>query len=76
MARKKKDAAQAEWEGMPEFVQESAEPIQKIVVNFATREDVQKFAELTGYKLSDKSRSIWFPFKDRTNRKALEYVDG
>jgi hypothetical protein len=67
--------AQAEWVGMPEFVQPDAQPCQKIVVNFETPDDVQAFAELVGYALTSKSRSIWFPFRDRKNRKAFEYVD-
>lgn len=64
------------WQGMPEFVQPDASPIQKIVVNFATREDVEAFAKLVGYQLTERSRSIWFPYRDRVNRRALEYVDG
>lgn len=65
-----------EWTGMPEFVQENKEPFQKIVVNFENAADVQKFASLVGYKLTDKSRSIWFPHRDRKNRKAFVYEDG
>ncbi len=64
-----------EWAGMPEFVQPDAQPVQKIVVNFATHEDVAAFAKLVGYTLTPKSRSIWFPFRDRTNRRAFEYDD-
>jgi hypothetical protein len=64
-----------EWKGMPEFVQDDAQPVQKIVVNFASPEDVQTFARLVGYDLTPKSRSIWFPYRERVNRKALEYVD-
>jgi hypothetical protein len=67
--------AQAEWVGMPEFVQKSQEPYQKLIVNFASQEDVDAFAKLVGYDLSSKSRSIWFPYRDRTNRKAWEYTD-
>lgn len=63
------------WLGMPEFVQGSAEPIQQIVVNFATPEDVQAFAEVVGYRLTPRSRSIWFPYRPRVNRKAHQYED-
>lgn len=60
---------------MPEFVQNDARPVQKIVVNFSTPDDVQQFAKLVGYDLTPKSRSIWFPYRERVNRKAIEYVD-
>lgn len=69
------DGPGEEWTGMPEFVQEDREPIQKIVVNFATRDDVDAFAVIVGYALTPRSRSIWFPFKHRTNAAAFEYRD-
>ena len=51
----------AEWEGMPEFEQEDLSPYQSIHVNFKCREDVEQFASLVGQKLSEKTRSIWYP---------------
>jgi hypothetical protein len=71
---KRKDQVE-EWVGMPEFNQPDKSPYQKIVVNFECEEDVEKFANLTGYKLTSKSRSIWFPYRNRVNRKAVEYVN-
>lgn len=50
-----------EWKGMPEFVQEKKEPYAKIIVRIETKEDLEKFAELTGQKLTKKTKSIWFP---------------
>ena len=50
-----------EWEGMPEFKRTDNAPAQKIVVNFRTHEDVRKFAELIGQRLSPKTDTIWFP---------------
>lgn len=63
------------WEGMPEFVQEDRQPLQKIVVNFATREDVDAFAELIGAKFTPKSKSVWFPFRPRDVMTHTAYVD-
>jgi len=50
-----------EWQGMPEFRHEDTAPFQKIIVNFKTKEDVKKFAELTGIKITYKTNSIWYP---------------
>ena len=52
-----------EWKNMPEFVQEKQEPHAKIIVRFENNEDLQKFSELIGQKLPNKTKSIWFPFK-------------
>ena len=49
------------WDGMPEYVQESAQPIQKIIVGFATQEDILRFAKLVGQPITPKTRSIWYP---------------
>lgn len=51
------------WEGMPEFVQEEKMGVQQITVHFDTREDVDNFAALIGQKITDKTRSIWHPYK-------------
>lgn len=50
-----------EWKGMPEFIRVDNRPVQKIVVNFRTQEDVKKFGELIGRKLTPNTDTIWFP---------------
>lgn len=50
-----------EWEGMPEFKRSDNAPAQKIVVNFKTYDDVRKFAELIGQRLSPQTDTIWYP---------------
>lgn len=52
-----------EWKDMPEFVQEKKEPYSKIIVRFDTEEDLQEFANLIGQRLTNKTKSIWHPFK-------------
>ncbi len=53
------------WNDMPEFVQENLEPVQQIIVSFEKDEDVQKFAELIGQKITPNTKSLWFPEVDR-----------
>ncbi len=48
------------WKGMPDFEQNQAH-FKKISVKFRNEEDLQKFADLVGQKLTPKSSGIWFP---------------
>ena len=52
---------QDEWEGMPEFNQEDKTPQKQIIVSFKNEKDMQLFSELIGQKLTNKTRSIWYP---------------
>lgn len=53
------------WQGMPEFAQESQDAVHHIIVNFASMDDVPKFAALLGQKITDQTRSLWFPEAER-----------
>lgn len=64
-----------EWIGMPEFVQEDLDPVQQIMVSFETREDVEKFAELTKQKLTYKTKSIWYPESSKEKPSNFIYID-
>lgn len=55
------DAA-AEWVGMPEY-EEGDGVDNKLVVNFRSIEDRQKFAQILGLVLPDGKRSTWWPDK-------------
>jgi hypothetical protein len=57
------EAWRREWQGMPEFVQEAQPPYAKIVVRFASKEDLDDFMILIGQKLTNKTKSIWHPHK-------------
>jgi len=69
-----KKVAEKEWVGMPEFVQDKKEPFAKIIVRFETEEDLKKFAELIDQKLTNKTKSIWFPFKSHWGLDRKVYV--
>ena len=66
---------ESHWIGMPEFVNEKQEPYAKIVVRFETQADLDEFAKLIGQKLTNKTKSIWHPFKSHfgANRVRYEY---
>lgn len=52
---------QREWVGMPEYRMGNTEPVQKINVLFASQEDVRRFAELLGVKVTPRTDTMWFP---------------
>jgi hypothetical protein len=64
-----------EWKNMPEFVQVNKEPCQKIVINFETYDDVLNFAKLLGFSVTNKTKSIWFPIRDKDKPREYAYVD-
>lgn len=51
------------WWGMPEFTMGDISPQKKITVNFACYDDVVKFAELIGAKVTGNTDSLWFPYR-------------
>lgn len=62
------------YSGVSDFVNESATP-RKILVSFETEEDVQEFAKLIGQKITDKTKSIWFPYKGIEKQLHKAWVD-
>jgi len=69
------DMEEDEWQGMPEFVQEDLSPHRVIYVRFRNDEDVAKFEELMGQKITEKQKTIWFPYAEPRIRAHLRYVD-
>jgi hypothetical protein len=64
-----------EWKNMPEFVQEKQEPYAKLIVRFETKEDLDEFAKLLNQKLTQKTKSLWFPFKSHWGLSKKRWVN-
>ena len=62
----------AQWyaAGMPSFLTGDLSPFKQITINFKTLEDRAAFAELFDYKLTEKTRVVYFPNKE--NKKNIE----
>ena len=60
------------WEGMPEFGNTPA-AARSLMVHFETQEALDEFAVLTEQSIGEKTRSVWYPKKDRNDLKSLEY---
>ena len=67
---------QREWQQMPEFVQEDREVYQTIIVRFANKKDVKKFAKQIKRNITPKTTSIFYSkvkFKGQDIKR--KYVD-
>ena len=63
------------WGGMPEFQQDKQEPYAKIIFRFENEEDLQRFAQIIGQKLTAKTKSSWHPFKPHRRKIKYEWID-
>ena len=63
-----------EWQDMPEFEMEDLSSFRKIIVHFRNQEDIDKFAELIGQKIT-KAPSIWYPEWKKRRYADKRYVD-
>ena len=64
-----------EWKNMPEYVQEDLTPFRVINVRFRNQEDVDKFQELMNQKITEKQKTIWFPYAAPRKASLFRYVD-
>mgnify|MGYP001156852179 FL=1 len=72
--KKMKDDWKKEWQGMPEFEMKDLRSFRKIVVHFRNQEDIDKFAELIGQKIT-KAPSLWYPEWEKRRYADKRYVD-
>lgn len=67
--------AQDEWVGMPEFIQNKIKPYKELIVRFDTEADYLEFQSLINQKLTEKTKSIWHPYKSHWGLEKKVYVD-
>lgn len=59
---KEKKEWEKEWVGMPEYSQNKVKKeYASIIVRFDTKEDLEDFSKLINQKLTNKTKSIYFP---------------
>ena len=71
-----KEEWRQEWKDMPEFIQEKQKPYAQIIVRFDNEKNLQEFAEKIGQKLTNKTKSIWYPKLVRGINSNKRYFDG
>jgi hypothetical protein len=64
-----------EWKNMPEYVQEDLTPHRVINVRFRNAEDVALFQKLMDQKITEKQKTIWFPFAEPRRASLYRYED-
>jgi hypothetical protein len=64
-----------EWRDMPEFVQEDLNPYRVINVRFRNQADVDAFEKLMEQKITEKQKTLWFPYAEPRRAAHLRYVD-
>lgn len=67
---------EGEWQGMPEFIQNDLQPFKTLYVHFDSWENVQKFAQLLGQKITIDTPSIWYPEADFVSKLNKRYING
>lgn len=77
MATKKERSwnVEKEWKEMPEFVQEKQKEYAKIIFRFRDESDLISFSKLIGQKLTNKTKSTWYPEIKKGLLSCKRYVD-
>lgn len=71
--RKIPNNAEEEWTGMPEFEQPDKTSFRHVIVHFDSHEDAADFFEKIGQSGTEKTKSIWYPEKERMDTESKRY---
>ncbi len=50
-----------EWKGMPGYDHVDQESYRDLIVHFRNNEDIQAFSNITGQRITDQTKSLWYP---------------
>ena len=64
-----------EWQGMPEYISGDIQSFKKVTVHFEDQESLENFANLVQQQITDRTRFIWHPGKEREVQKDKIYTD-
>lgn len=53
-----------EWKGMPSYESEDQQGMRTIIVHFKSGDDIKEFVHRLGLKVTDKTKSVWFPYEE------------
>ena len=63
----------AEWEDMPEFIQDDLQPYRSIIIHFGEEKHVEEFFKLLKQPYSEKARYLWHPQLIREDNESKRY---
>jgi hypothetical protein len=69
------DTDDEEFGGMPEFNQPDNGATRQIIISFDDQEGVDKFAKLIKQNITKKTKSIWYPPREKNNVVDLFWFD-
>lgn len=69
------DDPENEWRGMPEFNQPDNGAFRQIIVSFDDQAGVDKFAALINQNITSKTKSLWYPGREKNNVVDLFWFD-
>lgn len=65
---------QQHWQNMPEFNQADKTATRQIIVSFDNEDSVRLFAERLGITVTAKTKSIWYPAREKNSVKELFWI--
>lgn len=71
----KKQSAEAEWTGMPDFHQDDLLPHRTLYLHFANDDDVAAFAALLGQQVTASTKYLWYPPQEIDHYAHLRFVE-
>ena len=63
------------WQGMPEFESNDMNPKKDLKINFRSVEDFLKFSEILGQNLTEKTKSVWWPPREKDQNSLRRWLD-
>jgi hypothetical protein len=63
------------WWGMPSFDMGDARPLYRVTVNFYSIDDLTRFGEVLGARVTTKTDTLTFPPEDLAKPSEWRYVD-
>lgn len=70
-----KEEWQQHFKQMPEFENEENLPFKKLTISFECKEDYENFAKLIDQNLTERTKYIWFPKKEKKNNSILRWME-
>ena len=59
------ESVDVEWRGMPEYNQPNNTAFRQIIVEFDNDKEVEAFAVLLEQSVTEKTKSLWYPPRDK-----------
>ena len=63
------------WVGMPAFDSKNIQAEKKLIINFRNEEDFLAFAEVLKQNLTTKTKSVWWPAREKDMNSIKRWLD-